>query len=104
MTILQPHKQIPLINYVLGALILAVFAGALSLVYSYNGLVDAEHRVAKLKSDAQDIETESALVRDKIFALMGSAQLESLAAEHALVKDKSPKYLTLDAQWSLASR
>lgn len=104
MTVLQPHKHLILINYVIGALIVAVFAGALSLVYGYNRLVDIEHGIADMKIGRQKIETESALLRDEIFGLTDESRFASLAAARALVKDASPQYLTLDPQWSLASR
>jgi hypothetical protein len=104
MTILQPHKQIAYINYVLGALVFAVFASALSLVFVYNSFVDTSHRVSGFKKDITRMETESALLRDTIFALTVDVQSESLANQSGLVKDKSPHYLTLDPQWSLALR
>ena len=95
MTIIQPnkHKDIKRLSILLGILLV----GALSMwVFVYIETVNLNHNIAKAKNDIENIKVENADLKDRYYGLVDADNLEKLAAERGLVKDKNP-------QWAFAS-
>jgi hypothetical protein len=68
--------------------------------------VNARHGTSDLKGEYQNIQTESAELKDKIFSLLDTENLENFAQGRALVQEKNPQYLEVahDQKWVFASQ
>ena len=96
MTIIQPSATNTLLNKLLVGLISVLFIGALLLVVSYNRLVNLDHGISQANLEFKKIQTENAELKDRIFALISSQNLEQLASTRKLVKERAPRYLEVD--------
>ena len=104
MTFIQPNRIVDRLTYILGACIAAFALTACWLIAMYVHVVDLEHDVASTKEHIQILEGSSASLRDKTYALLDANSFDALAADHNLVKDRDPQYVTIDQEWSLVSR
>ena len=93
-----------MLRMVLMGLLGSVILSGMLLVFLYNRTVNLQHAVSSAEKDIKTMQTESAELQDRIYAVFASAHVEAFAAEHGLVKDKTPQYLTVDPRWFLASR
>jgi len=96
MTIIQPnkHKDIKKLSISLGILLVSM----LSLwVFVYLETVNLNHNIVNAKSRLESIKVENADLKDKYYGLVDADNLEKLAIERGLVKDKNP-------QWAFASQ
>ena len=98
MTLLQPSSSHPFLNKVIFLLVCALMAQALWLVMLYNHVVNVAHAITQVKSDMRTLQTESAELKDTIFALFDSEHLQAFAESRALVQERNPRYLPLQAQ------
>ncbi|MEK7076921.1 MAG: hypothetical protein AAB967_01680 [Patescibacteria group bacterium] len=98
----QPHNRI--LNILLMVSGTALVAGAVWLAVLYNQNVNAAHAISGFKEEIQNSKTETAEVKERIFALFRTENLEQLAEERSLVKEKNPQYLRTAPQWASASR
>ncbi len=103
MTILQPDRLNALWNRVLVGLGLALLLSAVYLVWLYTRVVNLEHNLAQARADLQSAQTANSELKDKTFSLFGDSQIRSFAAEHDLVPDRSPRYLTVNIPNSRSS-
>lgn len=104
MTLIQPEPSLARMTYALWALGVALAIVASSLIAMYAGVVDLRHDMAAAREDIQALETESASLRDNMYALLEPASQDALVAARGLVADRSPRYITIDQEWSLVSR
>lgn len=104
MTILQPNHTPARIMYVMSALIGVATLTAVFLITMYAKTVTLEHDIMTAQERVQKLESDTASVRERIFALLDATNFEIIAAERALVKDRNPRYVTIDSGWSLVSR
>jgi cell division protein FtsL len=95
MTIIQPAKSNTFLNIIIAILIAALLSGSLWLVALYNRLVNLNHNISELNTELNKLQTANAEVKKAIFAIFDSQNLEKLAEEKQLVKDRNPEYLTI---------
>lgn len=107
MTIIQPGNKKSLIMLTIAflAVILCLLIGGDVLIY--NSIVDLNHNIDVANDKINKAEVENAELKNKIYSLLDSKTLESLAEGWGLEKDKGPQYfqLTLDKEpWAFVSR
>ncbi len=103
MTIIKVQHHDRFFGMIIPMLFAVALVCAFVLVIFYNRLVNANHAAAGLNDRLRAVEAETTELRDRLFAVTGSAELEALAGERGLVKDKNPQYLPVDQTWLLAS-
>jgi hypothetical protein len=93
MTIIQPNrenKKTSLFALVLtGVAVLSVVWG----VFIYNQLVDIRHEMEKTSNSAGKTEVTNAELKNNLYNMIDSENLESLAKEKSLTIDKDPRYV-----------
>jgi hypothetical protein len=104
MTILKPERTLSRIMYIISALIGVFALTAIGLIAMYAKTVTLEHDVSATRDQIQKLESDTASIRDKTYAMLDATNFETLAAERMLVKDRNPRYVTIDPEWSLVSR
>ncbi len=104
MTILKPERTTSQIIYIISGLIGVFALTAIGLITMYAKTVTLEHDIAETQDAIQKLESDTAQVRDKTFAILDATNFETIAAERMLVKDRNPRYVTIDPEWSLVSR
>lgn len=102
MTIIQPHKKLNAIFYILGVSFLIIFSG-ISAVYMYNSLVNMRHSISKNTKLLEQLSVENAELRNAVARIANSETLDALARQINFKKDRSPEYL-LKNKWPLASQ
>ena len=85
-------------------LLIIVGVGALRLIVVYNRVVNLEHGIAQMKAGLTKLETENAELKEKVFTLFTTQNIDAFAAERGLVQEKKPRYFTTSDQWVFASR
>jgi len=96
MTIIQPNREEKKTS--LFALVLAGIA-VLSVVWGvfiYNQLVDIRHEVAKKSNNLEKAEVSNAELKNNLYNIIDSQNLESLAEDRFLAFDKNPQYVKSD--------
>lgn len=96
MTIIQPnkHKEIKMLTVSLGAILVFLI---LTWIFVYLQTVSLRHDLASAKNRLEEIKVVNAEMKDAYYNLVDADNLERLAAERGLVKDKNP-------QWAFASQ
>jgi cell division protein FtsL len=96
MTIIQPNrenKKTSLFALVLmGVAVLSVVWG----VFIYNQLVDIRHEVEKTSNGVEKAEVSNAELKNNLYNMIDSGNLESLAKTKSLALDKDPQYVKSD--------
>lgn len=103
MTFVQPRKNSGVLAGALVFLCIALTASVVYLIVVYNHVVNLEHNLSRLESHYRLLETENAEIKEQIFTLFTTQNLEAFAAERQLIQEKNPRYFT-DQQWLFASR
>lgn len=101
MTILQPNKQRGFINYLFASILFIFLAGGF-YIYEYNYLVSLRHQIDDFESRILVLQNKDADLKNALFALIGSGELEKRLKEGGLVIEKSPRYLYLDNLYALS--
>jgi cell division protein FtsB len=104
MTLIQPIRTNAWLNLILAAFLCLLVVSAVWLVSLYNRSVNVRHATAEMKEEVQRLQTENAELKGRILGILDGQKFEELAAARALVKERDPKYLETNPQWSLASR
>jgi cell division protein FtsB len=105
MTFIQPVQRhsafLPLVVF----LSVTLFGAGIALVLSYHRNVDISHRIETSAAEIERIEAENAQLREEMVRTLSSVNLEALAQERHLVKEKNPRYLEVHSkeQWALVS-
>jgi hypothetical protein len=96
MTIIQPNrenKKTSLFALVLiGTAVLSVVWG----VFIYNQLVDIRHEVERASNSVEKAEVSNAELRNNLYNIIDSGNLESLAKGKSLALDNNPQYVKSD--------
>ncbi len=103
MTIIQSKKKNSSLRFALSALVVALTLSGGALVYLYNRAVNIQHNVTALIGEAKKLQTTNAELQDGIFTTFTGASVEAFAAEHGLVKDKTPHYIEIGSTHSKAA-
>ncbi|PIR98524.1 MAG: hypothetical protein COT88_01125 [Candidatus Colwellbacteria bacterium CG10_big_fil_rev_8_21_14_0_10_41_28] len=96
MTIIKPNKEKKESRSFVYA---GIICGSMLVVtvISYIGLVNTRHDLSSMRNDVEDLKVENAELKNDYYNLVKSDNLERLAEERGLVKDRNPK-------WALASQ
>lgn len=95
MTIIRPNAYKEIKKLV--ALLSVVLVGTLLLgVFIYLQTVSMKHDIANAQDNLDELKVENADLKNSFYGMMDSDNLEKLALERGLVKDKNP-------QWAFAS-
>jgi len=78
---------------ILGIVLLATFV---SVIFLHLHTVDLRHNIASAQTELEDLKVENSELKNNFYSMMDSENLEKLAAERGLVKEKNP-------QWAFAS-
>jgi len=92
MTIIQPH-QTGKTNFLISIFTLTSIGVAVWGVFLYNQLIDLRHNIAKQEKAIKQSEVESAELKNNLYNLVSSKNLESLAQEKSLVLENKPEYV-----------
>lgn len=96
MTIVQPKKETDLKKSI--ALCISGVVLMLGLVlFSYLSLVGLRHDIAKTRESLEELKVANAELKNSYYTFTSNENLEKLAVELGLVKDRAP-------QWVLASQ
>jgi len=104
MTFIQPPRSNNLLNKILLFLILGLIFGTYWLITLYSNSVGLTHGILDMRSQISQIQTQNAELKNKVFSLLDSANLQNLAKDRQLIQEKNPQYLEVDKQWSFASQ
>lgn len=96
MTIVQPKKEIDLRRSVTLCVAGMIFMLAAAL-FSYLSLVDLRHDIVRTGGDLEELKIANAELKNRYYNFTSNENLERLALELGLVKDRTP-------QWVLASQ
>lgn len=95
MTIIRPnaYQEVKKLIAILSAILVGVL---LFGVFLYLQTVNLRHDIADAHNSLEDMKVENADLKNDLYGMMDSNNLEKLAVERGLVKDKNP-------QWAFAS-
>ena len=96
MTIVQPNKEKGLRNCIVLCTTGVVLMLGITL-FSYLSLVGLRHDISNTRESLEELKVASAEFKNGYYALTSNDNLEQLALQLGLVKDKTP-------QWALASQ
>ncbi|OGY57276.1 MAG: hypothetical protein A2Y84_00945 [Candidatus Colwellbacteria bacterium RBG_13_48_8] len=92
MTIVRPNRDKDLKRCVWGCC-LATGSLIAVLVFSYLNLVGLKHDLSGLRENSDDLKIENAELKSSYYQLTSTENLEELANNIGLVKDKNPGWL-----------
>ena len=93
MTVLQPNKNkssLTKILFIMGLSLLVFVAAEISV---YSGTVNLRHEASVTLDKVNLARVANAELKNEYFALMDQKNLDKLAKERGLIKDKSPKWV-----------
>ena len=99
MTFISSEKNNTIFFVVFALPLLAMIA---VLIMFYNQTVNLKHSITDLKADIQQAATETASLKDQVFAIFDPQKVGDLAKSQGLVKEVHPNYLEVNS-WVLAS-
>ena len=96
MTIVQSprggkNKKLITVSLVVSGVLL-VFALLLTL-FSYNQIVNLNHELSSRRDILQEVQARNAELKQSVYNLVSYENLERVARERSLVKEKNPEYL-----------
>lgn len=68
-------------------------ASAILGIFLYNQLVNLRHEITSQENNLQKAEVLSAELKNNLYAMVDTKNLQNLAAENGLVIDKTPQYV-----------
>lgn len=104
MTLIKPNKRDT--NLIATLLIIAVFlliGASLSLVVSYNGVVQRDQRLQKATAELQQLQAENVALKEQLVGLFAGPRVQEVVRARDLLQDRSPAYLQA-SPWEVASR
>lgn len=104
MTIIKPHRTFSLRFFLEAALYALAGLAVLYGVWLYNAAVNLSHEVEIQAKTLETARVRSAELKNQLFDRLDSSELQALAEEHGLVRERSPKYFESDPRWLSASR
>lgn len=93
MTIIEPNKNKLRINYALCFLIIGIIAGVLLNVYFYNQMVNLRYSLSLRQAELEESQVSSAELKNQLYAVLDSNNLNELVKNMNLVLDNRPMYL-----------
>jgi len=101
MTIIQPQKK-SLINILLGFIISFLVIGVVILVILYSYVINFNKNISNAKNEIKEIEIANTQIKEDLLNMLSGNNLENLANEFGLVKEKNPEYLKINNnQWQV---
>lgn len=92
MTVIRPNKKNRTAR-------LAIRLGLVSILFLilnisvYSGTVDVKHEISEISKNVEQMRANNADLKNEFYSLTGQENLDRLAAERGLVKDKNPKWV-----------
>jgi len=102
MTFFQPNQKTAKFSVGFVLLVAAVITMALLSIYLYNGVVNIRHSMQSAEIGLQELETANADLKNELYRILDSENLQKLAGQLSLVKDNTPEYL--ETVWVFASQ
>lgn len=96
MTIVQPNKDTDLKRAIWFSSLIVGVAIVMTLV-SYVSMIGLRHDLASMRDGVDELKIANAEIKNAYYQLLSTDNLERVAAERGLVKDKNPG-------WVLASQ
>lgn len=94
MTIIEPKKKKSKFMIFMPILALIAF-GVYANISLYNSIVELRHELVKGEERLEQLEVESAELKNRLYALFDAAAMRKTAGEFGLILDKNPSYLEL---------
>lgn len=82
--------------------IAAIVAISIWTIYSYNEVVNLRHEISQRRYLLETLNVENAELKNRSALYVTSENLDTLAQQFNLVKEKQPQYFST-AQWPLVS-
>ncbi|MFH1162266.1 MAG: hypothetical protein V1696_03260 [Candidatus Jorgensenbacteria bacterium] len=101
MTIIQPHKNRPLMRFLL-LLFLLLAGGGVFYVFEYNAVAEARQGIADAKEALVKAQASSADLKDTFYRMVDPSVLKSVATARGFTLVRDPQYLQ-SAPWLSAS-
>lgn len=92
MTVIRPNKKNKTLR-------LAIRLGLVSImflifnVYVYSGTVDIKHEISEVSKNIEQMRADNADLKNEFYSITDQENLDLLAKERGLIKDKSPKWV-----------
>lgn len=93
MTIIQPNKNNKKINLLISGLTMTTVVVAVWGVFLYNQLINLRHELVSQEDNLQKAEVMNAELKNNLYQLTGTKNLETSANQNSLVLEKNPQYL-----------
>ena len=103
MTFIKPEK-VGLVNKILIALAIPLIGGAIWLIFVYNQVVSINHEISSLKKEIELNQAAIAELKEKVFSLYSSENVEYIIGQLNLVQEKNPEYFKIPEKWVFASQ
>ncbi|MFH1193165.1 MAG: hypothetical protein V1656_02510 [Candidatus Jorgensenbacteria bacterium] len=97
MTIIQPHKNRPLMRFLLLLFILLAGGGAFC-IFEYNAVAEARQGIATAKEAVVEAQASNADLKDAFYRMIDPGVLRAAAAGGGLTLVRDPQYLQ-SAPW-----
>lgn len=92
MTIIQPNKNNKKINLLISGLTMTTVVVAVWGVFLYNQLINLRHELVSQEDNLQKAEVMNAELKNNLYQLTGTKNLETSANQNSLVLEKNPQY------------
>ena len=93
MTIIQPNKNSKKINLFIFGLTMTTVVVAFWGVFIYNQLINLRHELVNQENNLQKAEVMNAELKNNLYQLTDTKNLETSANQNSLVLEKNPQYL-----------
>lgn len=93
MTIIEPNKSKLRINYIFCFLIIGIIAGIFLNVYFYNQMVNLRYSLSLSQAELEKLQVSSAELKNQLYAVLDSNNLNELVKNTNLILDNRPIYL-----------
>jgi cell division protein FtsL len=103
MTILQPHKNRAVVNFLV-ILFVILLTGGVFYIFEYNSFVNTRYQLSALKKSVVELQASNADLKSDFYKVTDPAQFEKMAADRGLILERKPDYLKQDQWLSDSSR
>ena len=93
MTIIQPNKSSYKTNFLMILVIGFIILEAILGIFAYSKSVRLGYLINQEQKDIQQLEVENAEFKNHLYAVLDFQNVEKIAAELGLIKEKRPDYL-----------
>jgi cell division protein FtsB len=95
MTIIQPNKNNHKTSFLISVLLITSISAALWGIFLYNQLVNLRHEVKKQETNLRRAEVTNAELKNNLYNIIDTKNLEPLIKSQSLILDKNPEYIKI---------